>query len=61
MNSGSEKLQYEQGVREFDVLAADATSRDFVCMYIGEGYKRNRNVVSIANSAPAVAQLGLHS
>ena len=50
---------YEQGVREFDLLAADPTFRDFVCMYIGEGYKRNRNVVSIANSAPAVAQLSI--
>jgi hypothetical protein len=39
------------------VLAADPTFRDFVCLYIAEGYKRNRNVVSIANSDPAVIKL----
>jgi hypothetical protein len=33
------------------------TFRDFVCLYIAEGYKRNRNVVSICNSDPAVVQL----
>jgi excisionase family DNA binding protein len=30
---------YEQGVREFEQLAADRTFRDFVCLYIAEGYK----------------------
>src|SRR4051794_9565631 len=30
---------YEQGVAEFDDLSRMATFRDFVCMYIGEGYK----------------------
>ena len=34
-------------------LLKEPTFRDFVCMYIGEGYKRNRNVVSICNSDPA--------
>ena len=45
---------YARGEEEFDVLAVDPTFRDFVCLYIAEGYKRNRNVVSIANSDPAV-------
>ena len=42
------------------VLDAEPTFRDFVCMYIGEGYKRDRNVVAIANSDPQVVRLGRH-
>jgi len=45
---------YARGAGEFHVLARDPTFRDFVCLYIAEGYKRNRNVVSIANSDSAV-------
>jgi excisionase family DNA binding protein len=48
---------YRDGLDSFDELAADPTFRDFVCMYIGEGYKRRRNDVSIGNSDPAVMQL----
>jgi excisionase family DNA binding protein len=49
---------YEQGCAEYATLLQEPTFRDFVCMYIGEGYKRNRNVVSICNSDPAVIRLG---
>jgi hypothetical protein len=45
---------YAEGRLEFATLATDPTFRDFVCMYIGEGFKRNRNCVSVANSDPAV-------
>jgi hypothetical protein len=45
---------YREGLASFDELAADSTFRDFVCLYIAEGYKRNRNTVSLANSDPAV-------
>jgi hypothetical protein len=45
---------YEEGRRSFSALARDPTFRDFVNLYIGEGYKRCRNVVSLANSDPAV-------
>src|SRR3954447_13935149 len=45
---------YAMGAAEFDELNSDPTFRDFVCMYIGEGYKRNRNCVAIANSDPSV-------
>ena len=31
--------------------------RDFVCLYLAEGYKRNRNVVEVCNSDPAVVRL----
>ena len=49
---------YREGRESFDVLsAADPTFRDFVCMYIGEGYKRNRNRVAIGNSDPRVLVL----
>jgi AcrR family transcriptional regulator len=48
---------YEQGVAEFDELDEDPTFREFVCMYIGEGYKRSRNRVSIGNSNPNVLRL----
>jgi AcrR family transcriptional regulator len=50
----------EQGRREFPVLVQEPTFRDFVCMYIGEGFKRNRNAVAICNSDPAVIRLGAH-
>jgi hypothetical protein len=49
---------YRQGRDEYPILLVQPTFRDFVCMYIGEGYKRNRNVVSICNSDPAVIRLG---
>jgi hypothetical protein len=46
---------FARGRDEFDDLAAaDPSFRDFVALYIAEGYKRNRNRVSIANSDPAV-------
>ena len=45
---------YREGLREYDGLVAAPTFRDFVCLYIAEGYKRNRNSVSIGNSDPAV-------
>lgn len=49
---------YAQGLAEFDRLALDPTFRDFVCMYIGEGSKRDRNRVAICNSDPSVVLLG---
>jgi transcriptional regulator with XRE-family HTH domain len=48
---------YQRGWDEFALLAAQPTFTDFVCMYIGEGYKRDRNRVSISNSDPAVIKL----
>ena len=41
---------YGQGERESEVLAAESTFRDFVCLYVAEGSKRNRNSVAICNS-----------
>jgi AcrR family transcriptional regulator len=48
---------YAQGADEFAALCSEAGFRDFVCMYIGEGYKRSRSTVSLANSDPAVVML----
>jgi len=41
---------YAQGAEEYETLIELPTFRDFVALYIAEGYKRNRNCVSIANS-----------
>ncbi len=48
---------YQRGWAEYPILAQQSTFIDFVCMYIGEGYKRNRNVVALANSDPRVIRL----
>jgi hypothetical protein len=48
---------YREGEESFDELARDPTFRDFVTLYIAEGYKRDRNRVSICNSDPAVLEL----
>ena len=48
---------YQRGWDEYPRLAEVPTFIDFVCMYIGEGYGRNRNVVSLANSDPRVVRL----
>jgi len=48
---------YQEGLESFDELARDPSFRDFVCLYIAEGSKRNRNRVAIANSDVAVLQI----
>jgi hypothetical protein len=49
---------YADGRASFPILSgSDPTFRDFVCMYIGEGHKRSRNSLSIANSDPRVVVL----
>ena len=48
---------YAEGLKWFAFFSVDPLFRDFVCMYIGEGYKRSRNAVAICNSDPAVLRL----
>jgi len=48
---------YAEGRETFSALAVDPTFRDFVCIYIAEGYKRSRNHVSIGNADPRVVRL----
>jgi hypothetical protein len=51
------ELAYNAARHSFYALAEDPTFRDFICIYIGEGYKRSRNKVSVANSDPTVVEL----
>lgn len=48
---------YAEGVEMYPGLIKEPTFRDFICMYIGEGYKRSRHTVSLCNSNPAVVKL----
>ncbi len=48
---------YNQGLDEYDELIKLPTFRDFVVLYIAEGYKRSRNTVSICNSDPAIVAM----
>jgi transcriptional regulator with XRE-family HTH domain len=51
---------YQQGLAEYPMLIQEPTFRDFVVLYMAEGYRRNRNTVSIANSNPRIIQLGYY-
>lgn len=48
---------YDDGRRRYAELILEPGFRDFVCMFMAEGYKRCRNTVSIANSDPAIIKL----
>ncbi len=48
---------YQEGISTFSALSSQPGFRDFVCLYIAEGYKRSRNTVQICNSDPAVMRL----
>lgn len=48
---------YQEGVEQATELLQDPTFRDFVVLYMAEGYKRDRNAVSIVNSDPHVIRL----
>lgn len=49
---------YDEGWQQAPELFKDPEFRDFICMYLGEGSKKQRNLVSIANSDAAVVLLG---
>jgi predicted DNA-binding transcriptional regulator AlpA len=51
------EIAYRKGQHNFHGLSQDPTFRDFVCLYIGEGYKRDRNSVALGNSDPGVIDL----
>ncbi len=48
---------YREGLAEYDELMKRPTFRDFVVLYIAEGYKRSRNTASLCNSDPAIVSL----
>ncbi|HEV7527844.1 MAG TPA: hypothetical protein VGO29_03010 [Solirubrobacteraceae bacterium] len=56
-SSSSGESAYEEGLRSYDELVAQPTFRDFVCIYIVEGYKRDRRRVALANADPTVMRL----
>jgi AcrR family transcriptional regulator len=45
---------YKEGQASFESMKKEEGFIDFVTLFIAEGYKRNRNIVSVANSDPAV-------
>lgn len=52
------ELAYNAGRHGFHCMAThDPSFRDFVSLYIGEGYKRDRNTVALGNSDPCVVEL----
>jgi transcriptional regulator with XRE-family HTH domain len=51
------EAEYERGLEEYREFMSDGTFRDFVSLYIAEGYKRDRNTVALGNSDPAVVRL----
>ena len=53
------RAAYAEGVASFDKFAEQRGFREFICLYIAEGYKRNRNCVSICNSDAAVVRLSV--
>ena len=48
---------YEEGRGTFRQRADEPGFRDFVCLYLAEGSKRDRNRVSVCNSDPAIVRL----
>lgn len=48
---------YQQGAAEAPELMKDLSFRDFVVLYMAEGYKRSRNCVAFVNSDPAMVKL----
>jgi hypothetical protein len=51
---------YDEGLVTYAFFHIDPLFRDFVCLYIAEGYKRNRNCVSIGNSDDLVIKVSQH-
>jgi len=49
---------YQQGLAEAPELLQNPTFRDFVVLYLAEGYKRNRNCVAFVNSDSKIVKLG---
>jgi hypothetical protein len=48
---------YEQALNSYDDLIAQPTFRDFISVYIADGYKRDRRRVELASADPDVMRL----
>jgi AcrR family transcriptional regulator len=51
---------YQDGRKQALTLFQDPAFRDFIVLYMAEGYRRNRNEVSLANSNPNIVKLAKH-
>jgi hypothetical protein len=49
---------YDEGVEEYPALSKNPLFRDFLILYLCEGYKKNRNVVALTNSDVDIIKLG---
>ena len=56
--AGSARPHICRAERPFDELAWEPSFRDFLCLYIAEGTKRDRNRVEVCNSDLAVISVG---
>ncbi len=50
---------YRRGIEEYAGLIVEPTFRDFLCLYLAEGYKRSRNELELSNSDPAIMRVGV--
>lgn len=48
---------YEIGISEYDSLMKDNTFRDFVMLYLTEGFRKTKNQVAVTNSNPNLINL----
>lgn len=48
---------YQQGLTDAPMLMQDLTFRDFVVLYMAEGYKKDRNVIEFVNSDAKLVKL----
>ena len=48
---------YEAALRPASEMLQDKEVRDFVVLYLAEGYRKNRNVVEVGNSNPCIVRL----
>jgi hypothetical protein len=51
------EAEYERGLEEYRQFLEVPTFRDFVTVFLTEGYKRSRNRVAVANSDLAIVRL----
>lgn len=51
---------YNEGITMYEELSKDTTFKDFIMLYLTEGYRKNRNSVSVANSNPTLVKLGFY-
>lgn len=48
---------YNSAYKQADSLLQNAIFRDFINIYLGEGFRKTRHVVSVANSNPSIIKL----